>query len=317
MKAVVMDGYGGSDVLHVREVATPVAQPGEVLIRVRAAGVNPVDWKIRRGDIRPFVPRRFPFIPGGDVAGEVEAVGEGAKRFRPGAAVFTLCGAARGGGYAEFVAVKEELLARKPEAWSFEEAAAVPIAGLTALQALRDLGGLGEGQSTLVNGASGGVGHLAVPIARALGARVVAATCGPRNVDFVRSLGADPVLDYTRDDFTRRSDMYDVVFDAVATSSFPACRLVLKPAGTYIATLPSPSVLFWSAAQAVRFGPHQRARFVHVKASGVDLDYLARLADDGRLRPTLDRVLPLDQVREAHTASEGGHTRGKIVLKID
>jgi NADPH:quinone reductase-like Zn-dependent oxidoreductase len=317
MKAVVIDGYGGSDVLHVREVATPVAHPGEVLIRVRAAGVNPVDWKIRRGDIRPFVPRRFPFIPGGDIAGEVETLGEGASRFRPGTPVFALCGAARGGGYAEFVAVKEDRLARKPEAWSFEEAAAVPIAGLTALQALRDLGGLGEGQSVLVNGASGGVGHLAVPIARVLGARVVAATCGPRNVDFVRALGADPVLDYTHDDFTRRSDSYDVIFDAVATSSFPACRLVLKPAGTYIATLPSPSVLFWSAAQAFRLGPHQRARFIHVKASGVDLDYLARLADDGRLRPTLDRVLPLDQVREAHTASEGGHTRGKIVLKID
>jgi NADPH:quinone reductase-like Zn-dependent oxidoreductase len=317
MRAVVIDRYGGSDVLEVREVAVPMARPGEVLIRVRAAGVNPVDWKIRRGDIRPFVPRHFPFIPGGDVAGEIESAAEGAKRYRLGTPVYALCGAAGGGGYAAFVAVKEDHVARKPEAWSFEEAAAVPIAGLTALQALRDLGRLHPGQSVLINGASGGVGHLAVPIARALGAKVIAATCGPRNVDFVRGLGADPVLDYTRDDFTKQSASYDVLFDAVATSSFPACRLVLKPSGTYISTLPSPSVLFWSAAQAVRFGPHQRARFIHVRPSGADLDYLARLADEGRLHPTLDRVVPLDHVAEAHTASEGGHTRGKIVLRVE
>ena len=317
MRAAVVDGYGGTEVLQVREVAAPVAQPGEVLIRVRAAGVNPVDWKIRRGDIRPFLPRHFPFIPGGDVAGEVASVGEGVTRFGPGTPVFALCGAGGGGGYAEYVAVKDDLVARKPEAWSYEEAAAVPIAGLTALQALRDLGRLEGGQAVLVNGASGGVGHLAVPIARSLGARVIAATCGPRNVDFVRSLGADPVIDYTRADFTRRSGTYDVILDAVATSSFGACRLVLSAAGTYISTLPSPSVLFWSAAQAVRFGPHQRARFILVKGNGRDLDHLARLADDGRLRPTLEHVFPLDQVREAHAASEGGHTRGKIVLKID
>ena len=171
MKAVVIDGYGGSDRLQVREVAAPEPKAGEVLVRVRAAGVNPVDWKLRRGMLRPVLRLRFPFVLGCDAAGEVERVGPGVTRFRPGDAVSAFLSPGSGGGYAQYAVVKEIHAALKPSSLSFPEAAALPVAGLTALQALRDLGRLRPGGSALVHGAAGGVGHLAVQVARALGAR--------------------------------------------------------------------------------------------------------------------------------------------------
>ena len=200
---------------------------------------------------------------------------------------------------------------------SFAEAASLPIAGGTALQALRDLGGLKAGGSALINGGAGGVGHFAVQIARALGATVTA-TCGPSNVSFVASLGADTVIDYSREDFTRRPERYDVVFDAVARSSFSACRHLLKPGGTYVTTLPGPGVFFWAAVQltAGLFGRPKRAKFLIVQPKGADLAYLGQLADQDRLRPTISRTYPLDRAREAHDESERGHTRGKIVLEV-
>ena len=317
MKAVVIDGYGGSDRLQVREVAAPEPKAGEVLVRVRAAGVNPIDWKIRRGMLRPVLRLRFPFVLGCDAAGEVERVGPGVTRFRPGDAVTAFLSPGSGGGYAQYAVVKEIHAALKPSSLSFPEAAALPVAGLTALQALRDLGRLRPGGSALVHGAAGGVGHLAVQVARALGARV-AGTCGPGNVEFVRGLGADPVLDSTGDDFTRRGETYDVVFDAVAKSTFGACRRALRPRGTYVTTLPSLGVFFWGAVlpAARLLGDGPRAKFLLVRPSGPDLELLGRFADAGKVRPSLTRTLPLDRAREAHEASEAGHTRGKIVLEV-
>ncbi len=317
MKAIVIDGYGGPDRLVLREQPDPKPGPGELLVKVKAAGVNPVDWKIRRGDLRAFLWISFPYTPGGDVAGEVVAVGTGVSRFKPGDAIVGFVDMMHGGGYAELAVVKQTAAANKPTSLSFAEAASLPIAACTALQSLRDLGKLHEGGTVLINGGAGGVGHFGVQIAKALGATAVA-TCGSANVEFVRSLGADGVIDYSREDFTRGANRYDTVFDAVAMSSFAACRQILKPRGIYISTLPSPSGFFWGAIQGVAgcFGPAKQSRFIVVKTVGADLEYLGELADSGRLRPTLSRTFPLELAREAHKASQDGHTRGKIVLEV-
>ncbi|MGE3818513.1 MAG: NAD(P)-dependent alcohol dehydrogenase [Isosphaeraceae bacterium] len=317
MKAIVLDGYGGPNRLVLREIEPPCPSEGEVLLRVRAAGVNPVDWKIAAGDLRPFLPRRFPWIPGGDASGEVAQVGPGVTRFQEGDPVFCLNGAAGGGAYAELLVVSESVLAHKPPSLSFEEAAALPIAGLTALQALRDHGGLSPGGTVMIHGAAGGVGHLALQIAQALGAST-GATCGPANLEFVRGLGADRVIDYTRDDFTRRGERYDVVFDAVGKRAYPACRRVLEPGGVYVSTLPSMSLFFWSMATRLPHpGARHRAAFVMVKGRSADLDDLAGLVEDGKLRPRLDAVYPLERAEYAQERSRSGHARGKIVLSVD
>jgi NADPH:quinone reductase-like Zn-dependent oxidoreductase len=317
MKAIVIDGYGGADRLRLEERPDPVPGAGEVLINVRAASVNPVDWKIHRGDLRLFLWLRFPYIPGGDVSGEVVAVGPGVTRFQPGDAVVAFVDLRRGGGYAERAVVQESAAALKAGSLSFAEAATLPIAGCTALQALRDHGRLREGGSALVNGGAGGVGHFAVQVGKAMGA-TVAATCGSSNVDFVRSLGADRVIDYAREDFTHRPERYDVIFDAVAKSSFAACRGLLNPGGAYVTTLPDPGTLFWGAVQSAAglLGHARRAKFMWVRQEGSDLALLGRLADEGRLKPVIAQTFPLERAREAHALSGQGHVRGKIVLEV-
>jgi NADPH:quinone reductase-like Zn-dependent oxidoreductase len=319
MRAVVIEKYGGGDRLQLRELERPQPAAGEVLIRVHAAGVNPIDWKIRRGMFRAVLWLRFPIILGFDVAGVVEALGPGATRFDPGEAVFGMLGPkAHGpGGYAEYATASESAVARKPQVLSFEEAASLPVAALTSLQALRDLGKLVPGNSVLVNGASGGVGSFAIMIAKALGAGRVTGVCGPRNVDMVRALGADAVIDYTQADFTRQAEHHDIILDAVARSSLTACRRVLEKGGTYINTLPLPGTLFWSALGPVAslLNAGKRAKFVFAQARASDLEALGQLASEGKLRPVIDRVFALEEVKEAHAASETERTRGKIVLR--
>jgi NADPH:quinone reductase-like Zn-dependent oxidoreductase len=319
MKAVVIDEYGGSDRLQVREIEKPRPGTGAVLIRVRAAGVNPIDWKIRRGVLRAVLWFRPPIVLGGDVAGEVEAVGSGVTRFRPGDPVLAMLGLGLHGpgGYAEYALARESAVSRKPESLDFTEAASIPIAALTALQSLRDLGRLTAGQSVLINGASGGVGTFALQIAKALGASVTG-VCGPANVALVRGLGADTVIDYTREDFTRRPETYEVILDAVAKSSFRACAPILRPGGTYVTTLPSPEVLVRGVLQPITrlLGSDKRVRFVLARPRASDLEYLGRLADEGKLKPVIDRVFPLEQAKEAHDYSETERARGKIVLSV-
>jgi NADPH:quinone reductase-like Zn-dependent oxidoreductase len=262
MRAIVMDGYGGGDRLRLAERPDPAPGPGEVLINVRAASINPVDWKIRQGELRLFLWLRFPYIPGGDVAGEVAAVGPGATRFRPGDAVVAFVDLRRGGGYAERVAVKESATALKASSLSFIEASTLPIAGCTALQALRDHGGLREGGTALINGGSGGVGHLAVQIGKAMGATITA-TCGPSNIELVRSLGADRVIDYTQAHLPGLDERYDVFFDAVANWSFASAGGLLKSGGAYVTTLPDPSTLLLGPLLSIArlFGRTRRAKF--------------------------------------------------------
>jgi NADPH:quinone reductase-like Zn-dependent oxidoreductase len=317
MKAILIDGYGGNDRMWLRDRPEPIPGPGDLLIDVRAASVNPVDWKIRRGDLKLFLWLTFPYIPGGDVAGEVVAVGPGVTRFKPGDAVVGFVDLRRGGGYAERAVVRESAAALKAASLSFVEASTLPIAGCTALQGLRDHGGLREGGSALINGGAGGVGHFAVQIGKALGA-TVAATAGPSNLEFIRSLGADRAINYKQEDFTKLPDRYDVIFDAVARSSFAACRDRLNPGGAYVSTLPDPGTLFWGAAQSAArlFGPAKRAAFMWVAQKGDDLAFLGRLADEGKLKPVIARTFPLEKAREASALSEEGHTRGKIVLEV-
>jgi NADPH:quinone reductase-like Zn-dependent oxidoreductase len=314
MRAALIEAYGGTDCLVIREVERPKPGPGEVLVRVLAAGVNPLDWKVRRGEMRFVLPQKFPWIPGFEVAGVVEEVGVEVDRFTPGDAIH---GGVQGGGCAEFVVMDTKGAAMVPDGLSFEEAAAVPVAGLTAWQALVDLGEMAQGERVLVNGGAGGVGHFAVQIAAALGAHVTAVASG-RNQDFLRELGAERTIDYEADDFTRDEETFDVVFDAVGTSNFRECDLILGEGGVYVTTAVGPRIFFHSllSATAGLFGPARRARWIVVKPSAEDLTALDGLILRGKVRPHVDRVFSLDEIRQAHEASEAGHTRGKIVVRI-
>ncbi|HVT16963.1 MAG TPA: NAD(P)-dependent alcohol dehydrogenase [Thermoanaerobaculia bacterium] len=317
MKAAVIDGYGGVERLEVREVPRPRPGSGQLLVRVRAASVNPIDWKIRSGRLRFLKRASFPVVLGFDVAGEVAELGPEAHRFAPGDAVFAFLDSRLGGAYAEYAVVGEQAVAAKPESVSFEAAAALPVAGLTALQGLRDGGELMAGDRVLVNGGAGGVGHLAVQLAAAQGAQV-SAVAGPRNQQFLRQLGAARTFDYEREDFTRGDETYDIVFDAIGNRSLRECDPVMADDGIYLTTLPGPGILLelLRSSLAGLFGPTRLARIVVVKPRGEDLATLAILVDQGKLRPAIEHTFSLDEIRQAHQASESGHTRGKVVVRI-
>jgi NADPH:quinone reductase-like Zn-dependent oxidoreductase len=320
MKAAVIDGYGGSGRLQVREVPDPGEPgPGQVRLRVRAASVNPIDWKMRRGSLRIVMPAKFPLILGADVAGEVDAVGPEVTRFQPGDAVYGgIDPRAHGGAYAEQALARESALAAMSGALSFEEAAALPVAGLTALQALRDKGELAAGERALINGAAGGVGHLAVQIAAALGARVTG-VASHRNLDFVRSLGAQEAIDYEEEDFAGRDDAWDVLFDAVGNRSYQDCEPSLaREGGIYVTTLVGPRPFLNGVLTELGglFGQKKRARWIVAKHKGEDLAVLNRLVEQGRLRPEIQEVFPLEKVHQAHDLSETGHVRGKLVIRV-
>lgn len=318
MRAALFESYGGTDRLQVREVENPGPPgPGQVLVRVRASSVNPLDWKIRKGQLRLTLPAKFPLIPGFDLAGEVEAVGPEVTRFAPGDAVFGQTGSRHGGACAEQALALESALAEKPEALSFEEAAAIPMGGLTALQALRDQGELAKDERVLILGASGGAGHFAMQIAGILGARIAAVASG-RNQEFLRKLGAERTFDYEAEDFRDTDEVYEVIFDAAGKSSYQHCGLSLAENGVYVTTEVGPGIFFAVLASRFRglFGEDRRARMVQVKARAMDLELLGRWAREGRLRPVLERVFPLEEIRQAHAASEAGHVRGKIGVRM-
>ncbi|HEY6320334.1 MAG TPA: NADP-dependent oxidoreductase [Thermoanaerobaculia bacterium] len=325
MRAVVLTGYGGVERLEPREMRRPVPGSGQLLVRVRAAGVNPIDWKIRQGRLRLLLPARFPLVLGFDVAGEVAAVGPEVADFEPGDPVYAMLDSRHGGGYAEYAVTGQATAAWKPEALSWEEAAAVPLAALTALQALRDLAGLQDGDRIAITGAAGGVGHFAVQLAAAtFGARVTA-VAGPGHQDFVRRLGAERAVDYTREDFIALANPggdpadYEAIFDAAGAYGFGACEPALVPGGIYVTTRPGPAIFLAQLRAALsrlidRQGS-RRAAVLRTRPRGDDLAALADLVAEGRLRPAIDRIYALDEVREAHAASQAGHPMGKIVLR--
>ena len=312
MKAAVAEEFGGIDRVVVRDVPKPAPGPGEVLVRVRAASMNPLDCKLREGKFRLVFRVRPPFVLGFDVAGEVEGVGPGVTRLRPGDAVFGEL--PRPGAHAEYVVAGEDHLLPKPGRLSFEEAAAIPAAAMSALQALRDEARLRAGQHLLVNGAGGGIGTFAVQIAKAWGARVTAVASAGKQ-ELLRELGTDECLDYAGGDFARRDAAFDVILDVVPNRSFPECRRALAPGGTYVTTLPGPGPYLWRALTALPLFGGRRCRALMLRPKRSDLEELARLAEAGSLRPVVGEVFPLDAIREAHARMESGHARGKIVVR--
>ena len=332
MKAIVQDRYGSSDSLRLEEVDTPDPADDEVLVRVRAAAVNAADWHIMRGDprlARVVMPAAFGWsgpqrrIRGRDVAGVVEAVGARVTRFRPGDEVFGDLGFADG-AFAEYACARDEVLARKPAGLTFEQAAALPTAGNTALVGVRDLARARPGQRMLVNGASGGVGTFAVQIAKSFGAEVTA-VCSTRNVELLRSIGADHVVDYRNEDFAASGQRYDVVFDLVANRSLADLRRALTPDGTLVlsgggvsdgGSLVGPMGLTIKAGLLSRF---VRQRFVTltVGTSRENLETLAGLVESGAVVPVIDRTYPLPDTPEAVRYLELEHARAKVVITVD
>jgi len=314
MKAIRIHRHGGPEVLEYEEAPRPEPGEGEVLVRVRAAGVNPVDWKIREGYLQSALRHSLPLIPGWDLSGTVERVGPGAGRFARGDAVYARPDVARDGAYAEYTVVRASELARKPRSLGPVEAAAVPLAALTAWQALFEApapftsAGLERGQTVLVHGAAGGVGTFAVQLAKWRGARVIATGSGG-NEGFLRELGADDFIDYRRRRFEDSVRGVDVVLDTVGGETQERSWSVLAPGGVLVSIVSPPSPED-ALAHGVRTG------FVFTQSLAAQLDQIAELVDAGAVRPVIADVLPLARARMAQELSRTGHVRGKIVLDV-
>ena len=322
MRAIFYDRYGSPDVLRLREIDRPALQPDRVLVRVHAASVNPVDWHYLRGE--PYLVRiseglRKPKtnVPGVDLAGEVEAVGESVTQFKVGDLVF----GAGDGTFAEYALARERTLVPKPIGVSFEQGGAVAVAGCTALQALRDRGGLQPGQRVLINGAAGGVGTFAVQIAKALRAEVTG-VCSTGNFEMLKSIGADHVVDYTGDDFTRSGERYDLILDAVGNHSITSIRRALTAAGTAVMIGGGGSGRWLGPlvgplkAMAVSRFVGQRLVSMLAKITKEDLTFMSDLMASGQIEPVIGRTFPLSQAADAVRYLEAGHARGKASIAI-
>ncbi len=322
MKAIVYHNYGSPDVLQCEEIGKPTPGDDQVLIRVRAASGNPLDWRFMRGEpyiVRAMTGLRKPKATrlGVDLAGQVEAVGRNVTQFQPGDEVF---GASRG-AFAEYVCAYEKALVLKPANLTFEQAAAVPVAAISALQGLRDKGRIQPGQKVLINGAAGGVGTFAVQIAKSFGADVTG-VCSTRNVDMVRSIGADHVIDYTQEDFTQSGQRYDLIFDCVGNRSLSACRRVMSsrgicvvvggPDGRWI----GPLALFLKALLLSPFVSQNLVMFL-ASINKKDLVVLKELIEAKKVTPVIDRYYTLSEVPEAIRYLEEGHARGKVLITLE
>jgi NADPH:quinone reductase-like Zn-dependent oxidoreductase len=308
MKAVRVHQYGGPEVLKYEEAPRPNPGPGEVLVRIRAAGVNPVDWKVREGHMREALAYRMPFVPGWDVSGVVEATGPNVTRLNTGDEVYGYPSVVRDGTYAEYAVVPEAELALKPRSVDHVEAASVPMAALTAWQGLFDAGDLRTDQKVLIHGGAGGVGSFAIQLARWRGAFITATASG-RNQEFLRNLGADLTIDYEKSRFDRLVCDVDLVLDTVGGDTLRRSWKVLKKGGILVSTVEAPD-----AGLAQVHGV--RAALVDTQANPAQLAEIAGLVDAGMVRPIVEAVFPLNEARNAQELSQTGHARGKIVLKV-
>lgn len=315
MKAIVCKIFGSPGVLPLKEVEKPAPNEDEVLVKVRAASINFADsftLRMIRWGISKIT------IPGTDIAGIVEAIGSNVKQFKPGDEVYAELGVACGGGYAEYVAAAEDKIALKPRNISFEEAAAVPMAGLTALQGLRDHGKIHAGQKVLIQGASGGIGTFAVQIAKSYGTEVTG-VCSTQNLELVRSLGADHVIDYTKEDFTKNGQCYDLILAIKGFHPIHAYKRALSPQGIYVMAGGKMGQIY----QGMVIGPRlsepvgKKLCGFGAKSSQKDLDSLRELIEAGKVKPVIDRRYPLSGIAKAFKYLDQGHVRGKVVIIVD
>jgi NADPH:quinone reductase-like Zn-dependent oxidoreductase len=322
MKAIVSKKYGSPDVLEVTEMEKPIPTDNQVLVKIHASSVNYGNLVLLKGE--PFL-ARFAFgllkpkymIPGGDIAGQVEAVGKDVKLFSVGDQVYGDLSGCGWGGFAEYVAVPENALALKPDNMSFEEAAAVPMAAVTALQGLRDKGKIQSGQKVLINGASGGVGTFAVQIAKSFGAEVTG-VCSTRNIDILRSIGADHIIDYTKENFTQNSERYDLILAVNGSHPISEYKRILRPNGIFVHVGGSESQLFQSMVLGPWIsmtGSKKIGSFLQ-RANQNDLVVMKELLEAGKVRPVIDKKYKLDEVPEAFKYFDEGHAQGKIVITV-
>ena len=315
MKAIVCTKLGPPDVLQLKEVKKPIPKDNEVLIKIYATTVNPIDWKFRSGKmflVRLMYSLMKPKanILGVELAGTIESTGRDVRLIKQGDQVY---GGGRNGAYAEYITLRQENVALKPSNMTYEEAAAVPIGAISALQCLRDQGNIQSGQKVLINGASGGVGTFAVQLAKYFGAQVTG-VCSSTNVELVKSLGADKVIDYTKEDFIESGQTYDIIFDVVGKNSFLRCKSSLKKKGIYLTIVPTLAIILqmiWTLIVGSK-----KAKFMLVKPGTKDFVFLKDLIEAGKVKTVIDRVYTLEQTAEAHRYAEKGHAKGKVVITV-
>jgi alcohol dehydrogenase len=332
MKAFIIDQYGRKNGIRAGDMPMPEPREDDVLIQIHAAGVNPVDSKIRDGEFKLILPYRLPLILGNDLAGVVVRVGSRARRFKPGDEVYARPQKDHIGTFAEFIAVKEDAVALKPTALTMEEAASIPLVGLTAWQALIEKGQLKSGQKVLIHAGSGGVGTFAIQLAKHVGA-TVATTTSARNIELVKRLGADIVIDYKKDDFSAILKDYDVVLDTQGGKALEKSLRVLKPGGKLIGIAGPPDPDFakemgasWFLKTVMRFLSYRIRKaakrhgvsysFLFMRADGGQLSQIAKLIDAGAIKPVIDQVFPFESTKEALTYVETGRVKGKVVIRI-
>lgn len=314
MKSVIIERYGKPEVLKIKEIPIPQIENDEILIKVLASSVNPVDWKVRKGMLRIMPGQKLPKMLGADLCGIIEKIGEGVEGFKKGDEVYGMISAIQGGAYAEYVVAKSDQVSLKPSNLKFTEAAGIPLAALTAYQALKRIGNLQVGETVCVNGCSGGVGHFAVQIAKTLGATVTG-ICSTNNVEFAKGLGADEIIDYTTvDNIFENDNKYDIFFDAVANQSYFNVMTHLNRNGRYLSTLPSASLLLGSIINMIS---SKHSKMTNVKIKSEDLRFLTELIKASKLKVNIDKVYSLNEIQEAHRHSETGRVVGKLTLKID
>lgn len=332
MKAFILDRYGSADRVRAGDLPDPEVRQGDVLVQVRAAGVNQLDSKIRKGELKLILRYRLPVVLGHDVAGVVVSVGSGVRRFKPGDEVYARPADGRIGAFAEFIAMNEADVAIKPKALSMEEAASIPLVGLTAWQALIERADLKHGQKVLIHAGSGGVGTFAIQLAKHVGATVATTTSTP-NVDLVRNLGADIVIDYKKEDFADVLRDYDVVLHSLDKVTLEKSLRVLKPGGQLISISGPPDAAFarsigapWLLRMIVSTLSYRirskakrrqvRYSFLFMRANGEQLSTITSLIDEGVIRPVVDRVFPFASTKEAMAYVEAGRAKGKVVVSL-
>jgi 2-desacetyl-2-hydroxyethyl bacteriochlorophyllide A dehydrogenase len=310
MRAAIINHYGDASVFEITELPDPTCGPTEVLIKIEASSINPIDWKIRRGMLRAIIKLEFPAVLGFDIAGEVIAVGNKVSQFKVGDNVFALSDLKGGGAYAQLIALDQNKVVKMPANLNFYEAACIPLTGETALQALRDKAHLQPGQKVMVIGAAGGVGLFAIQLGKVFGAHVTA-VCSGRHTELVRNLGAESVIDYTKDKIFVHDKHYDVIFDTVAKHSFSEVKPFLTEKGIYITTLPSLKTFIYAM---ITLFTKKKCKFILLKKKPQDLRSLAELAKDGKIKPIIDSIFPLEQIAAAHALSEKERSQGKIII---